>query len=111
MRESAQQSQPLSYPAVAMSPSGFTHAARPGSVPENGWAPAFCRSTLYVSVEHLMGNDGTGTWRSYPLRATADPAAPVVDYEGQQSAEGVDCNRCRPAVAKWEREHPENQEG
>jgi hypothetical protein len=88
------------YPTLGIIDSGLTHAARPDALLTVGFAPAMCRSTLLVSVEHVLHVTGSG-WQTTPVRATADPS-PTLDAEGVVVAEGVDCLRCSAALTRWE---------
>jgi hypothetical protein len=92
------------YPTLGLVNGGLTHAARPGAMMTDGFAPALCRSTLYVSVEHiLIGTSIDGCWKQVntPVRATAD-ALPTLDAEGNVIGEGVDCLRCSAALERFE---------
>lgn len=87
--------QALAYPASAVSGarSGISHAAKPGELPEHGWATSYCGRP--VSVDHYTDDDG-----EHPLRAHADVFADVVD--GVVVAVGIDCRVCSAAVERWE---------
>jgi hypothetical protein len=92
------------YPTLGLVDGGLTHAARPGAMMTDGFAPALCRSTLYVSVEHiLIGTSIDGCWKqvSTPVRATAGTRV-TIDNDGNVTGQSVDCLRCSAALERFE---------
>jgi hypothetical protein len=104
----------LTAPALGLVFDGLTHATKPDAiVNDQGWAPAFCRSSMLVSVEHVpvgrvVERDGRRVWMlvNQPERATATHS-PTLDGDGNVIGEGVDCLLCSRALERWEAAHPE----
>lgn len=95
----------ITAPSVGISPTGFHHAARTEQMDEQGWAPALCRSTLWVSVDHTtvtFTEDGVWRSRSVPLEAWAE-GFPRFNEGHNMTGTAVDCLSCSRALARMGR--------